>query len=188
MSRFPEPDWNRALLAAAEGVAASLSVEDLLARGANVNTRGGQDETPLHKAAWRAQDGIVRVLLESGADPGLRTKEGRTPLHWATRANALGGPDVIERLVKCGADPNARDEKGMTPLHWAVLWGNTAGLERLLALGADVEARDGEGRTPLDVAQSVGFGEILRILEAHLRARLREAQRFEFDTLMEMSR
>jgi Ankyrin repeats (many copies) len=40
--------------------------------------------TPLHNAAWKGNLGMVKVLLELGADPGLRdpTYDG-TPLDWA---------------------------------------------------------------------------------------------------------
>jgi hypothetical protein len=44
--------------------------------------------TALHWAAWRGDLGLARLLLEVGADPGVRdTTFGLTPLEWARHAS-----------------------------------------------------------------------------------------------------
>ncbi|ANW22566.1 ankyrin repeat domain-containing protein [Streptomyces clavuligerus] len=61
---------------------------------------GGWDGTPLCAAACWGHEDAVRVLLEHGADPGLREDRGsgRTPLEWVR--DTPGGPHpVVERLL-----------------------------------------------------------------------------------------
>ena len=62
----------------------------LLKRGADINEIGVEDETDeretaemgtaLHKAIVGGYEGVVRLLLEEGADTDLKDIQGRTPL------------------------------------------------------------------------------------------------------------
>ena len=80
-------------------------------------------------------------LLNAGADPNARYRNGATPLHWA--APATGSPAIIAALLKAGADPNARDKEWEPPLHWAAsLSRNPTALDALLKGGADPNARE----------------------------------------------
>ncbi|KAF1953101.1 ankyrin [Byssothecium circinans] len=76
----------------------------LLARGANVSTRGVAGKTPFHFAARRNPGGPgkracsaegVKVLLEYGADASLLDDEGVTPVH------SLVGENEVELLKLC---------------------------------------------------------------------------------------
>jgi hypothetical protein len=65
-----------------------------------------------------ANQGDVRAvswLLAHGANPNVKSKEGRTPLHFAAERNV--GAKVIEILIEHGADMNARTAEGHTPLY-----------------------------------------------------------------------
>ncbi len=58
--------------------------------------------TALHEAAKAGQLGVVRLLLESGADPNAREDGDNTyPLHWAA---ALGHTVVVRALLDAGTD------------------------------------------------------------------------------------
>lgn len=77
----------------------------LIAKGADVNARGGKDLTALHRAAFRNCVDVVRLLLGNGADINARdTMFGYTPLEWAALAGSSGAARV---LVENGADPEA---------------------------------------------------------------------------------
>ena len=93
-------------------------IEELLARGVNVNMVGEYDKTPLHEAATQGRADCVALLLSvPGIEVNAKTKDGRTPLHWAAD---YGNFDCVEILL---ADPrvtmNAKDRDHKTPLDLA---------------------------------------------------------------------
>lgn len=69
----------------------------LLSFGADPNQRGINDYTPLHMAVAVRDPMAVGLLLEGGANPGLRTRidDCETPLEMATAA----GLDAIAALL-----------------------------------------------------------------------------------------
>jgi uncharacterized protein len=60
----------------------------LLSFGADPNQRGINDYTALHMAVAQRNTTAVQLLLEAGADPGLRTRidDCETPREMAERA------------------------------------------------------------------------------------------------------
>lgn len=58
-----------------------------------LKTHGRVDQTPLHEAAKRIKNAapLVRLLLDAGADPGLRNDDGRLPVEEATYGVVCGG-------------------------------------------------------------------------------------------------
>ncbi|XP_078586125.1 uncharacterized protein LOC144868002 isoform X2 [Branchiostoma floridae x Branchiostoma japonicum] len=65
----------------------------LLQAGANVNTQGLDDDTPLHDAASNGHPHIVELLLKHGADPLQANTKGKTPIDVADN-------ETVERLLK----------------------------------------------------------------------------------------
>lgn len=61
------------------------SVEDLLAQGEDVNSRGAQNRTPLHRAVGKGHNAVVQQLIRSGADLSLLDQGGLTPLSVTTQ-------------------------------------------------------------------------------------------------------
>lgn len=68
--------------------------------------------TPLHKAAFKGHEMVVRVLLNYGADPGAGVK-GTRALHEAIEG---GSTSTVHRLLSYGADPLLHDYSGKMPL------------------------------------------------------------------------
>jgi hypothetical protein len=97
--------------------------ELLLQRGARVDARDADGDTPLHDAARWACIETMRRLLDRGAEVDARNDDELTPLmvllvwHERNRVFAVKG---VELLAGRGADVNAVDEDGRTPLSYAV--------------------------------------------------------------------
>ncbi len=108
----------------------------------------------LHNACANGSLQVVELLLQSGADPNVRTDGSHTPLYCL--ANEYGGPGgggIVRVMVRAGADVNARDGvKRCGPLHMAARRGHVEIAEALLDCGADPRARDTSGGTPLQRA------------------------------------
>jgi len=143
-------------------------VRILLRHGANPDSRGRRDKTPLFCALLTRRTDIVETLISAGARVNLHTQDGSTPLHQAILGGCYESAVV---LLRHNADVNAREEKGNTPLHLAVnmhgVWENdTTGL--LLEYGADIHAATFQrGLQPIHCAAFHGHDVlILRLVEA----------------------
>jgi uncharacterized protein len=85
------------------GTTARADVNDilrmLLSFGADANERGINDYTPLHMAVAERNPIAIQILLESGADPELRTRidDCATALEMARAAGLTGLVELLER-------------------------------------------------------------------------------------------
>jgi ankyrin repeat protein len=105
-------------------------VHNLLAKGANpdVVSANPMRVAPLHSAVAAGQMGIVRLLVEAGANVNAPQQQGFTALHGA----AAGGDELIVRyLLAKGAAAEARAENGQTALDLALAQGH-GGIAELL--------------------------------------------------------
>ncbi|KAJ3106363.1 hypothetical protein HDU96_008242 [Phlyctochytrium bullatum] len=87
--------------------------------------------TPMHRAAKESQPQAVAFLISKGANPNVRDRHQRTPLHAAMRKLRSGwwceldgdgdnsAAECVRILLENGADVNARDVNGHTPLEAA---------------------------------------------------------------------
>ena len=90
----------------------------MVARGARVDLRNKTGATPLHDAALGGDTGVVKILLDHGADVNARdTEADATPLYYAA---SWGRQAAVELLLSRGADPNARNRKGASVLQSAI--------------------------------------------------------------------
>ncbi len=152
------------------------AVEDLLARGADVNTKSKRGLSSLHglsalhSAAVFGHKDIVELLIEKGADVNAKAEgsmwdEGMSVLHGSCLKGRKG---VAELLIAKGADVNAKSKNGYTPLHIAATQGYRDVAELLITKGADINAKDNkEGRTALSLAKEHGWDEVAELLRKH---------------------
>lgn len=83
--------------------------------------RDSDDDTLLHRAAFRGDARDVRDLIALGADLNAAGDLGHTPLHYAVLQDHA---DIAEILAESGADVTRRDEEGRTPAELAILLGH----------------------------------------------------------------
>lgn len=101
-------------------------------------------DTGLHVVVQRRDALWVRFLLQRGADPNIRNRQGLSPLQMAT---TLGFAEGVEALIESGANVNVGDQTGETPLIAAVHQRNTELVRLLLDKGADPDHNDNSGRS-----------------------------------------
>ena len=95
--------------------------------------------TPLQVAIGEGNAGVVRRLLEAGADANKLDAAGESPLLLAAR---VGEPEVARALLAHGAAVDGREQSfGQTPLMVAVREGHSELARVLLDAGADPNAR-----------------------------------------------
>jgi uncharacterized protein len=131
-----------------------------------VNEYSHDGWTPLHLAAFFAEERIAAALLNRGADAQARSHNAmeNTPLHAAAAARKAA---VIALLLERGADVNARQHGGWTALHAASQNGDVSLVRLLLAHGANVEAKAANNQTAMDLAMTGGRQEVVDLLDGH---------------------
>lgn len=141
-------------------------VRKLLDAGANPNQlindtpqarmRGGSPRivfaTPLMRAAFSADLELVQLLLDHGADPGIKSRDNETTLAAAAGLGFIHGFHklrpyeerlaVVKLMVELGGDVNWQDNYGISPLMAAGNLGDVAIIQYLIDQGADLSAYD----------------------------------------------
>lgn len=147
-----------------DGTAAMIA--DLVAQGADLNaTTDKSGETSLHLAARFARADAAKRLLDAGADANSQDNTGRTPLHSAVAADAMG---VFQILLRNRAtNLNARMHDGTTPLILAARLATEGMVEDLINADADINAADNSGKTALHWAAAVNNVDAVNILLVH---------------------
>ena len=110
--------------------------EMLLNANAAVNMQGGYHNNALQAAIQQVDEPMVKLLLERGADTGLK-KRSKGALHHAIN-DARCTPSLAKALQQFGAPLNTSDVDNMTPLHYCVKFGHTAIAKQLLDAGVPI--------------------------------------------------
>ena len=132
----------------------------ILSQGALVDDDTGLlGWTPLYVASEYCHHHIVRVLLDHGADPNKRSRDGSTALHAAARKGSL--PIVLEFLRAPNMDVAPIDEDGDTPLTVAASKGHYEVFKELIMRKPRV-APNKMGLLPVHYAAANGHTAIVR--------------------------
>lgn len=138
----------------------------LISRGADVNR---PSQCILHGPAYEGDAPMLRLLLESGADPDTASEQGIAPLHEAIYcgwyAGFSGKREIVRLLLDHGASIDPVNDRGETPLFLAADIGNVPVFHLLRERGANLKARGRDGGTLLHAAATSDGGltrELLR--------------------------
>jgi len=138
---------NSLLVAATYGDAAQ--VEELIQRGADVNTVNDKEQTPLMLAASRPTGDlhameICKVLLDQEADVDARDHRRESALH---KACERGNMDVIKVLLQNDPDLDLRNTQGHTAIQKPLMRGQHKVAKVLIAAGADLWTMNKTGKS-----------------------------------------
>ncbi|XP_026866541.2 protein phosphatase 1 regulatory inhibitor subunit 16B isoform X2 [Electrophorus electricus] len=168
-------------------------VQVLLSRGASVNAQDNELWTPLHAAATCGHTGLVRILIQHGADLLAVNSDGNMPYDLCeddptldiietAMANRGITQDMInetraaaerrmtkdiQNLLHDGKDINQPDSQGATLLHIAAANGYMEAVELLLEGGALMNLIDSDGWQPLHAAACWGQLHVAELLVSH---------------------
>uniref|UniRef100_A0A2I3G9A2 Ankyrin repeat domain-containing protein 16 n=1 Tax=Nomascus leucogenys TaxID=61853 RepID=A0A2I3G9A2_NOMLE len=147
--------------------AASMGHRDcvryLLGRGAAVDCLKKADWTPLMMACTRKNLGVIQELVEHGANPLLKNKDGWNSFHIASRE---GDPLILQYLLTVCPDAWKTESKiRRTPLHTAAMHGHLEAVKVLLKrCQYEPDYRDNCGVTALMDAIQCGHIDVARLL------------------------
>lgn len=105
-------------------------------------------------------EGLIKILLEAGADPTLKNDRGETPLDESLECGALITAELLMPHTRAGII----SRYGETPLHIAARKNYIEIVSKLLKNGEDPGLQDAEGNTPLHLASARGFHQIVSLL------------------------
>ena len=161
-----------------------IIARDLLDRGADVNARDKDHDTPLLLASHSLYPKSVQVLLDHGADIHARGNRGQTPLHLVIKSGYYSdefGFGIAQLLLERGMDVNVQDKDLETPLHLASYHLRLKLVRLLFDHGANINAENSRGRTPLHrvledeyYSDEGGFGIVQLLVELGADVNIRD--------------
>ncbi|TKA53268.1 hypothetical protein B0A55_13170 [Friedmanniomyces simplex] len=120
-------------------------------------------DTALCTACRSGEAGIVRLLLQHGANPDGHHDEPERPLILAAET---GNVEAVTMLLNARANVNAMTESRGTALHCAVFQQHKPIVQLLVNRGACLGMTDSYGQTALDIAALHGDEAMLLLLRA----------------------
>lgn len=87
------------------------AIRELVALGANIDTKRSGGNTNLHCTATRGADRATEALLLAGADLEMRNNDGATALH---RACSFSQSSTVQLLLRWGADETSTTADNVT--------------------------------------------------------------------------
>jgi ankyrin repeat protein len=145
----------------------NLKVAKLLieAKGAPIDERNENDETPLMIASIKGYLEIAKLLIDKGADVN---KPGWTPLHYAA---SKGNIEMIRMLLEENAYIDAGSPNGTTPLMMAAGYSTSVfACKVLLEEGADPTLINDKDLSAADFAAKEKQFEMQQLILAYVKA------------------
>jgi ankyrin repeat protein len=146
-------------------------MQQMLSQRPSLNDTDENGMTPLHVAIDSRRATCVGLLIEAGADRGVRDRQGRTPFDAADRIDDLRDRTKIFLLLTRNSSANQLHTQAKGPAPWSleysVMHRQSNVTKMLLSMGADPNVVDSGGTTPLAKAALKGDLDSVRALLAH---------------------
>lgn len=144
----------------------------LLDAGASVHVRPIGKDTLLDLAVARSESAVFRLILEKGADPNQRNRNGDTPLSvFLLHGRLMSTSNLISTvrlLLDRGANPNVKNGKGDTPLSLVIRSSLSSVIPLLLEKNnLDINTKNSKGESPLSHAVAQRDKELCIVLLQH---------------------
>ena len=133
-----------------------------------LNISDFKGQTPLMMIAEAGDTELVRIMLQSGADPEQQDWHGMTALHSAIKARV---DSCVDALLDHPVRLNRVTEDGQSPLHTAAWAPNLHAVNRLLQLKPKLAwQRNIHNQTPLErIEYLIETPDALQMLNEHLK-------------------
>lgn len=113
----------------------------------NINSTNSQGRTPLECAIMSSWPTFImlQILLEGGANPNKKDRNGNTPLHYLAMTHITKAKFIerIHLLIDSGADINQKNNAGLTPLNFALTKNHAVMAEFLFENGGFLDILSG---------------------------------------------
>jgi len=142
-------------------------VQELIAKGAQVNATTKEGDTALGWAVFGGRLENAKVLVQHGAEINVHVGKADGYVGWPLiHAVGQGNVALVDYLLAHGADINTRGDHGKTPLIYAVQHNQADVAKLLIARGADASVRADYdyNNTALEMAENNGKTEIAPLL------------------------
>lgn len=106
--------------------------------------RNDAGNTPLHYAAIRQNENMMKILIEAGAELDAKNDDGQTPLSEGLERASYAHQrlPLARTLLEAGANPGLPQEGLYNPLHFSIVYSEPEITEELLKAKANPNARD----------------------------------------------
>ena len=146
--------------------------ESLIAEKGVDATFGWSGKTLLLQASERKQAEIVKLLIDNGADPNIKSRQGETALMLAAEQGykvvaerEREYTEIVKILIDNNADLNIKSGGGYSALMYAVSrGGHTEIVELLIDNGADLNIETNSNETALMRSATRGHIEMVKLL------------------------
>lgn len=129
----------------------------------NLNMQDGYGATALMWAAKNANNEVVQMLLDRGADPNAKSAIGSTALFYTNDSI------IVRTLLDAGANPNIQNKFGRSPLMVAAHNGNAEIVQILLDAKADPNLKSKYGRNAAQLARENGHHDSAQMIEEYAK-------------------
>lgn len=136
-------------------------IQQLIARGADVNKPDILENTPLMYASRYGNTSAIQNLLDYGADINALSLNGNTALSIAADS---GDAPMLSFLKREGADAELIDKNGNSPIMKSSSRGHANVTKRLIEQNVLLNNRNNSGKTALALAAENGHGRVVELL------------------------